>query len=188
MPILAKEDDIYPEDLLEGQTALDPEGSWSAVYTLSRREKEFMRQLRARQIPHYCPIVANKTKSPAGRIRTSHLPLFANYVFVHGTLDQRVQAFETNCVSRWLDVPNGEELRSDLRRVRSLIQTGASLTLESRLQAGTLVRVLNGYLEGQQGIVVRHQGAARLIVAVNFLQQGASVLLADADVEPIKNA
>lgn len=186
MPILQKEDDIYPDSLLDSEEPLTPEANWSVVYTLSRREKEFMRQLRARQIPFYCPITANQTKSPSGRVRTSYLPLFTNYVFVQGTPIQRHQALETNCVSRWLEVPNGQELKDDLRRVRNLIQTGVSLRLEPRLQTGTLVRVLNGCLEGQQGVIIRHQGTTRLIVAVNFLQQGASVLLEDADVEPVK--
>ena len=70
-------------------------------------------------------------------------------------------------------------------QLRKLVQTGAPLRLEPRVEPGTLVRVVNGCLQGQEGIVIRQQGAARLIVAVNFLKQGASVLLNDADVEPL---
>ncbi len=186
MPILEKEPDLYPERLLESDTSTEPGANWAAVYTMSRREKEFSRKLHSREVSFYCPIVANRAKSPSGRVRTSYLPLFSNYVFVYATPSQRLQALETNCVSRWLDVPDGDGLKRDLLRIRNLILTGVPLKLEPRLEAGTLVRVRSGSLEGQQGTVIRHQGTTRLIVSVNFLQQGASVLIDDADVEPVR--
>lgn len=192
MPMLEKEDDIFPECLLDQDEAAGAEtvdsndARWAAVYTISRREKALMRKLRAREISFYCPIVANQNKSPAGRIRTSYLPLFSNYVFVYADSDQRHYILETNCVSRWLEVPDGVGLKRDLGQIRNLIRTGATVRVESHVESGTLVRVCNGILQGQQGIVVRQQGIARLIVAVNFLQQGASILLENSDVEPVQ--
>jgi hypothetical protein len=47
------------------------------------------------------------------------------------------------------------------------------------------VRVKAGMLRGQEGMIIRRQGETRLLVAVNFLQQGASVLLDDIAVEQL---
>jgi transcription antitermination factor NusG len=191
MPMLGREDEIFPECLLDQDESVGAEADqsrWAVVYTISRREKALMRKLRAHQISFYCPIVAKRNKSPSGRVRTSYLPLFSNYIFVFADKDQRLCTLETNCVSRWLDVPDGAELKRDLRQIRDLIQTGATICPESHLESGTMVRVCNGVLQGQRGVVVRHQGVARLIVAVNFLQRGASVLLENSDVEPLQQS
>ena len=82
MPILNQEPDIFPENLLSAPEEGSPSDGWFAIYTLSRREKELMRRLRAQNIAHYGPMVPKRTRSPGGRIRTSYVPLFAGYVFV----------------------------------------------------------------------------------------------------------
>jgi transcriptional antiterminator RfaH len=91
----------------------------------------------------------------------------------------------TDCVSRWLDVPDSESLEADLRRIYQLILSGAPLEAEARLVAGTPVRVRRGPFAGMSGVVIRRRGQCRLLIAVNFLQQGASVLIDQYDVEQI---
>jgi transcriptional antiterminator RfaH len=186
MPILARESDIFPEQLLEpladGATSPSP---WGALYTLPRREKELMRRLRAWQVPFYSPIIERRTQSPQGRVRKSYVPLFSGYVFLCGSEDERHRALTTNCVSRCLTVPDCGRLVEDLRQIRRLILADVPLTPESKIQAGTRVRVRSGSLAGVEGVVVRRQSKERLLVAVQFLQQGASLLLDDFQVEAI---
>ena len=186
MPILAQETDIYPENLFEvaGQET-DPAVYWWALYTLPRREKELMRRLLALEVPFYCPIIPKRNRSPAGRVRTSYVPLFHNYVFIHADEMQRYRAVSTGCVSKQIHVVDGAELTNDLRQIHRLIQTGAPLTLEARMQAGEHVRVRSGPFRDYEGTVLRREGERRLLVAVNFLQQGASILLDDFQVEII---
>jgi transcriptional antiterminator RfaH len=74
-------------------------------------------------------------------------------------------------------------LTRDLRRVHQLIEAGAPLTPEARLEAGARVRVRSGPLAGIEGVVIKRAGVARLQIAVNFLQQGASLQLEDHEVE-----
>lgn len=189
MPILGREDDIYPTTLLDGNHAAGAADGdshhWWAFYTLSRREKDFMRRLRGLDIPHYGPLIARRQRSPAGRFRTSYVPLFSGYVFVFGTEEQRHTAMTTNCVSRWLPVPDGAQLTRDLRQIRSLVDSGAPLTPEARVEPGQLVRIRSGTFRDLEGVVVKRHGQDRLVIAVRFLQQGASVLLEDCQVEPL---
>ena len=79
----------------------------------------------------------------------------------------------------------GVELTQDLRSVRALIESGVPLTTEGRLQPGQRVRVKSGLLLGLEGIILSRRGEDRLLIAVNFLQQGVSVQISDYQVEPI---
>lgn len=190
MPILPKQRDISPADLLEvgSPDAGDPTGvkgslRWVAFYTLARREKDLMRKLDAAGIPFYCPLVRRRLRSPGGRVRMSHVPLFPGYVFSRVDDEQRRSALATNTVARWLSVPDERMLVEDLRAVQRLIATDRPLTPEARIESGQPVRVRSGALRGLEGTVVRRSGEERLLVAVRFLSQGASIELEDVDLE-----
>jgi hypothetical protein len=186
MPILAPEIDVYPEDLLTRETfGCDEESHWWAVYTRSRQEKELMRGLVSLGISFYCPIIPHQSRSPAGRMRTSYLPLFSNYLFMYSDGFNRYRALKTNLISKTIEVKNGEELTSDLRQIQRLIQLGTPLTVESKLQPGAKVRIKAGPLSGVEGVILKRQGAEFLFVSVNFLQQGALIKLEDFEVEPV---
>jgi transcriptional antiterminator RfaH len=185
MPILAKETDIFPDSLLDEPESMGSSAPWWAMYTLPRREKDLMRRLKSMGLGFYGPIIEARKRSPQGRFRKSYLPLFAGYVFLQGGEEARIRALTTNCISRCLTVPDVGQLVADLRQIRRLILSGAPLSPESRIQPGTPVRVRSGPLTGVEGVVVRRQNKERLLVAVRFLQQGASLLLVDFQVEPI---
>ncbi|HPM79540.1 MAG TPA: antitermination protein NusG [Candidatus Anammoximicrobium sp.] len=185
MPLLTREIEVYPDDLFARENLGDEtDASWWAIYTLSRREKDLMRRLVRLEVPFYCPIIPRRQRSPGGRIRTSYLPLFANYVFLYGDNEQRYEAMTTNCVARYTRVIDGVGLTHDLRQIYELILAGVPLTPESRLEAGDQVRVRSGPFRGYEGYVIRRQGQRRLLVAVDFLQQGASFTLEDCELEP----
>jgi transcriptional antiterminator RfaH len=116
---------------------------------------------------------------------SSYSPLFTGYVFMHGGEEHRIRALATNRLSRVLVVPDGERLWRDLSHIQKLIVSGAPLTVESRLAPGTRVRVRRGAMEGIEGTIISRRGQTRLLVHVDFLQQGASVEIDDLWVEPI---
>jgi transcription antitermination factor NusG len=189
MPILPKQQDIYPDDLLDvvdgvaGQQPPVAGGRWVAFYTLSRREKDLMRKLQAAGVPFYGPMVRRRLHSPGGRVRASYVPLFPGYVFSRVDDEQRRTALATNTVARWIPIVDERMLVDDLRAIKRLIDTEKPLTPEARIEPGQLVRVRTGALRGLEGTVVKRRGAERLVVAVRFLNQGASIELEDVDLE-----
>jgi len=185
MPILPREPAIYPDDLFSEQVDLPTDAPWWAIYTLSRREKDLMRRLRAMEIPFYCPLIARKTKSPSGRVRKSHVPLFSGYVFAQGDSEQRLQILQTNCVSRTLEVDDAAQLLLDLNQIHQLIDAEVPMTVESKIEPGQPVRVISGPFAGLEGVVLQRRGVEHLIVSVQFLQQGAAVEIEDFQVERI---
>ena len=183
MPILQRENDLYPAALLGSDGAGDE--LWWAVHTKSRQEKKLMRQLQQLGIGFYGPLIARRRRAADGRVRTSHVPLFPGYVFVRGNEEQRRLAIHSNCVARTIEVHDRLQLIRDLQQVKRLIDTGARLTPESMIEAGQRVRVTAGPLAGIEGVVKKRHNGDHLIVVVGFLQQGASIAIADFQVEAI---
>ena len=182
MPILAQEPDIFQDSLLD-KPADSPDDSWFAMYTLARQEKELMRKLRPLKIAHYGPMIQQRKRSPQGRIRTSYVPLFTGYVFIRGDEVARHNAVSTGCISRCLQVTEHEELIDDLRRVRQLLLTGEEVRPEPKPLVGRMAMVKNGAMKGLKGTITKTLSQHRLTVFVNFMQQGASVIVDEADVE-----
>ena len=184
MPILKEEPSLFPKTLLDELPCDVPDRRWYALYTKARQEKSLARELYKHRVPFYLPLV-KKTNVSRGRRRTSLMPLFGGYLFLFGAETERVRSLATNRVSRVLAVEDPEQLVSDLRQLRQLIAAGAPLTIESRLDKGRRVRVRRGAFAGLEGTVVKRRGKTRLLVSVNFLQQGASVEIDDFLLEPL---
>jgi transcriptional antiterminator RfaH len=182
MPILSAEPDLFPSTLLDEEASAD---SWWLVYTIARREKELMRRLRILGIGHYGPLLRRRNRSAAGRVRESFVPLFPSYVFLRGDDAARQQALATKCISRTLPVPDSARLVRDLQQVWRLLASDAPLEPEARLEPGRRVRVRSGSMLGLEGTVVKRRGKDWLVVVVEFLQQGVSVLLEDFQVEAV---
>ena len=62
------------------------------------------------------------------------------------------------------------------------------MAAESRLTPGTPVEITTGPLAGLCGTVVRTGSGRRFIVRVDFIHQGASVLLEDCALLPLRGA
>lgn len=142
-----------------------------------------MRKLRMMDIKFYCPLVAQKKRSPAGRVRTSHLPLFAGYLFLNGSDEERREALTTNCISRVSPIAESDDVVSELSRIQQLISTKKPITHESQIEAGQRIRVKTGPLKGMEGTVLKRHSTEVLLISIGFLQQGASIEIDDFQVE-----
>jgi transcriptional antiterminator RfaH len=154
------------------------------VYTKSRQEKALARHLVTHHVPFYLPLVKQKRQTRGRRV-TSQLPLFTGYLFMHCSAEERVTALTSNRISQILDVEDQATLLRDLQQVKRLIGADAPLTIEQRLEAGRKVRVKSGALAGLEGTIVARRSDSRLLIAVNYLNQGVSIQIEDFMVEPI---
>jgi len=184
MPILAAETSLFPDDLLLDFTATSTDRRWWAVYTKSRQEKSLARQLVGMEVPFYLPLIP-RVANIGGRRVKSLVPLFSGYLFMFASDDERLQALGTDRVAQMWSAPRTSELTCDLQAVQALIESGVPLTTEGQLAAGQRVRVKNGALEGLEGVVLSRRGEDRLLVSVQFLQQGVSIQIKDYLLEPI---
>ncbi|MGF1579454.1 MAG: transcription termination/antitermination NusG family protein [Gemmataceae bacterium] len=175
MPILDAEPMVYPESLFDESVDF-PGREWLVFHVRPRQEKSLSRELHRWEIPYYLPQI-RRSKLTRGRQSHSYIPLFPGYVFLLGTPDERIQALTTKRVVQHLSVPDQEAFRADLEQTAKLIATGLPIVQESKCVPGTRVRVCEGPLRGFIGVVERQGSGQRLVVWIDFIQQGASVTL-----------
>jgi transcription antitermination factor NusG len=171
MPILRKENDIYPEDLFELPTANAP---WEIAHVRSRQEKAVARLLLDDARPFYLPQTKRTTKR-SGRTFVSHLPLFAGYVFLRRVEGLRQTLWRTSAVLHTLEVSDQAQLTTELQQIRQLQASGAVLTPFPDLAPGDVVRIKEGSFSGYSGIVMEERGSLRLIVSVSVLRKSVAV-------------
>ncbi len=179
-----EDDDISSGDLVSSNDLPASDRTWWVLHTKARQEKAVARDLLVRRIPFYLPLIEQTAVRRKRRV-TSLIPLFQGYVFMFGTLEERLGSLKTNRLAQVLEVHEPQQLRGDLARLQRLIASHCPLTLESRLAPGAQVRITTGSLMGLEGIVLHRRGHTRLLVDVRFMQQGASIEIDDFMLEPI---
>ena len=172
MPILKKEPDIFPDNLLD--RIEDFESAW-LFSVISRREKDFMRRLLRMGIGFYGPMREKRYRSPQGRFRTSYSPLFPNYIFVFGKEEDRYAALTTNCATKHVEITDVQRLARDLKQIQQVLGSGVAIMPEEKLEPGDPVLVKNGPFKGFEGEVIRRENQTRLLVFVHFIEQGVSM-------------
>lgn len=183
MPILCEETSIHPHNLLDNQEN-SVDSNWYLVYTRSRHEKLLARHLLSKSMSFYLPLVS-KEHFARGRRTHSYLPVFSGYLFYFGDAPSDVYKLAPACVSSVMPVANEIELVNELRGIQTLLSSGIQLTIEASLLPGDRVRVKSGCMSGLEGTVLKRKGQTRLLVAVNYLQQGVSIEIDDYMLEAI---
>lgn len=179
MPLLEAEPRAFPDTLFSDPTPLAArEGFWWVLYTRARMEKAVARQLRAQEFSFYLPVYENTWKAN-GRKRTSYLPLFPGYVFLHGDEQARVAALETNLLCTVFPVNDQERFFDDLCRVERVLGGAAPVAPETEVPAGAIVEITAGTFKGLTGKVVRRGEQTRLVVEIEFLRRGVSIEVED---------
>ncbi len=188
MPFLPPEPNTFPHDLFAPEnTDVRLNRQWWVLHTKPRQEKSLARQLLKSQVPFYLPLIERRSLI-RGKVMKANVPLFGGYLFLLGQRDERVTALATRRVVHTLEVPDQPTLWDDLTQVHRLINTGAPVTPEDKLEPGDLVEITRGPLIGLKGRIIRAASGRRFVVQVNFIQRGASVLIDDFNLIAIDDA
>lgn len=169
---------MFPRHLLSDEAApFDcASRSWWVLHTRPRQEKSLARELYRREIPFYLPLERKRSKI-RGRNFSSQLPLFPGYVFLLAGDEERWAALDTSRVLHTLRVTDQGGLWRDLRQVERLNVANLPVTLEKTLVPGDFVEIIAGPLAGLRGKIVQGASGARFVVEVDFIRQGAAVLV-----------
>ena len=102
-----------------------------------------------------------------------------------GDESDRTTALTTNCISKCEPVTDRDQLVADLKQIYHVVSAEVPLTPESRLEPGHYVRVRSGPFAGYEGTVLRREGKTRLLLSIQFLEQGVSMEMDEGLLEPI---
>ena len=168
MPLLPKEVEIAPDEIFD--LHLD----WYVAHVRSRQEKLLARFLAQRGIAFYLP-QTEKALHGGGRVRSSWLPLFPGYVFFRGDGSARDAVVRSDLAVTVLDVDDQRLLNGELRQIRQLQLSGASLIPYDDIVPGEPVRITEGVFAGYDGVVERNARGARLLVSISLLRRHIAV-------------
>jgi transcription elongation factor/antiterminator RfaH len=168
---------------------IDRDTSWYVLHTRSRFEQVVFTGLEGKSLEAFLPKITVMSRR-RDRRKTIRVPLFPGYVFVRSTLDayERLEIVKTVGVVRIVGnkegpVPVPEEAVESLQ---IMITAGDDIQTGTRFKKGDRVIVVNGPLTGVKGTFVRHKGGTgRVVVAIDAMEQFASVQVHEEDLEKI---
>jgi transcription antitermination factor NusG len=159
--------------------------AWYALRTRSRHEKLVHRQLNARGLEAFLPLV-DRRRRWKDRWKTVGFPLFPGYCFARFGPSDRSAVLTAVGVVQVLGI-NGHAIPvpdHEIDAVRQLVTSTLPFDPHPYLREGMEVEVMRGPLAGVRGMLVRKGRHARFVVAIHLIQQAASVEVDAADVRP----
>ena len=157
---------------------------WYALYTRSRHEKSVAEQLHGKRVETFLPLYRTVRRWKNGE-HNVELPLFPGYAFARFSLADRLQVLKVPGVVRLVGfngVPAALEDR-EVEDLRQALAAGVAARPHPYLTEGCRVRITAGPLAGRQGILVRRQGAARVVLSIDLIQRSVMVDVAADSLE-----
>ena len=142
--------------------------SWHVLHTLSRQEKSLSRDLRARDIPHYLPLV-RQVRFYGKRKAVIEEPLFPGYVFLLGSLDEAYAADRTQRVANIIKVVDQDRIDWELRNLQLALGRNATLNPFPHLRKGLRVHIRSGPFQGIEGLIEDRTRNDRVLLQVDVL-------------------
>ena len=162
---------------------------WYAVYVRSRHEFRVHEYLASARIETFLPTITRLSRWK-DRKKLVTFPLFPGYLFVHicNRKDAFLPVLKTPGVVKFLSSrpgPPDPVPESQIASLKNLLAAGKDIEPYPYLQEGRRVRIKWGPLAGVEGILTEKRGQHMLVLSIDILQQGASVRIDAADVEPV---
>ena len=154
---------------------------WYTAYVVTRHEKAVAQELTRRSIDAFLPLYRavhywNKRRAQVD------LPLFPSYVFVRVAAGERIRVLQIPGVVHLVSF-NGVPAAIPDQEIEAL---RVALHLRQAqphayVSAGTRVRIQAGPLQGLEGVVLRQNSRAKIVVSIDFILRSVAVELNPID-------
>lgn len=159
----------------------DLPGELFAAHVKSCQEKMFARECIRLGVPYYLPLSERVARHSRGRRYLIEEPVFPGYVFFSGDEHAPPKCMSTGKVCRTIRVPDQGRLRRELCNVFAAWKANPRLEPMPYLVTGKRVRIASGSLEGVEGIVVRRDKGAVLVIGVQMFGQASVDISIEAE-------
>ncbi len=162
-----------------------PASLWHVLHTRARQEKALAKTLFAAGIEHYLPLV-NRVSFRGRQKCIIQEPLFASYLFLHGSVEATYFAIATKRVANAICVTDQQRFVQELKQIRLALDNQAELSPSRYLEVGRRVRVMSGPFMGIEGLIEDRSKIDRLVLQIAALGRATSLEI-DADLlEPVE--
>lgn len=153
---------------------------WYGIRTRSNQEKVVAAGLEGKGYKPYVPLYVLHRHRADVLVKSEH-PLFPGYIFCRFDAKKRLPVLMTSgvvsvvgCGREPVAIPDQE-----IEAVRAVLRSGLPAEVCPYLPEGQRIRVMNGSLEGVEGILVKRKNQSRVVVSVTMLQRSLSVEIDD---------
>jgi transcription antitermination factor NusG len=152
------------------------ERAWYAIYTRHQHEKTVADILSRKSFEVFLPVYSTVHRWK-DRQRQLFLPLYPSYVFLRDRLERKLEILITPGVHFIVGAGDGPQPIPDFEidAVKRVIESSLAVEPHPFLQCGEWVRVIDGPLEGIEGILVRKKNSLRLVLSVEMLMKSVAV-------------
>ena len=149
---------------------------WYALNGRRRHEKAVADQLQTKALESYLPLYRARRRW-TDRTKTIDLPLFSRYVFCRFNFEARLKVISVSSIvsivgfgGKPCPIPDHE-----IETIQSIVGSGLPVSPWPFLRIGQRVRVIEGALEGLEGILARQKSGYRVIVNMEMLNRAVAV-------------
>ena len=164
----------------------DNEFAWFALKVRTRAEDSVRTALEGKGYQVFLPTYLS-VRQYSDRIRKVAAPLFPGYVFCRMDPNRRLPVLMTAGVE--YAVGFGGRLESlpaaEIDAIQAITQAGLNAQPWPYLRSGNRVQIAFGAMKGVEGLLLKTQGADRLILSIEMLQRSISVEIERAWVRPL---
>ncbi len=149
---------------------------WYVAFTRPRTEQKVAAKITEMGIESFLPMyqVIRQWSDRKKRIR---VPLFPNYVFIKTNEETRGVLFSIKDIVRFVSIEKKPVVvrEQEIRDIKFILNGDFELDAEDYFQAGMKVKINRGHLSGMEGIILRKNSKARLLIKIDLLQRAFSV-------------
>jgi transcription antitermination factor NusG len=169
-------DDNPPQRFPVGRSLKADRGNWIVVHLKSRREKIFALELKEENIGYYLPLYEKRTmRKDNNKVRKTINPVFPGYLAMVFEKKSFKIIRDSAHVASFIDVINQGTFIRELSQIQRILEGSAAFKTHDMLVPGDRVRVRLGPFSGIEGVVVKFENRAKLIVSVEMFGQSISV-------------
>ena len=160
-------------------TLADLPGTWWVAHTKSRFEKAFAWDLHRAGIGYFLPLV-KRVMFSGDRKRHVLSPLFTSYLFICGSVEDRLTALRSGRLCQTIEVPDQHKLIEQLLPIESALIMGVQLNPYPHAAVGRRCRVKSGPFLGTEGVVLKRRRLPTIVLEISVLGVSAAMEI-DAD-------
>ncbi len=148
-------------------------GEWFVLHTRTHQEKALGLALGARGVGYFLPM-HRAVRFQGRRKLVVDTPLFSNYLFLKGSLEDAYAADRTGRVANILRCPDQARMEWELGNVWRALAGNADLQPYPYLKQGLLAEVRSGPFRGVQGLIQERGKGDRLVLQIQTLGRAVS--------------
>ena len=159
---------------------------WFALVVKPRHEKMAAACLKGKGYPEFLPLYEKRTYV-GKRARSAELPLFPQYVFSRFNPNDRLPVLTIPGVFAIVSIGKVPAPVDDkeIESIQAMVHSGRVTSPWPYVEAGQIVRVIEGPLRGLEGVLLCIKSKCRLVVSLTLLKRSVAVELDRETIAPV---